>query len=292
MACLLASLLQVAISFSSHVAFQTPHRTFIPTSRAAQVTKRLSMTEDNSSVGDEGVITKNILGSTNSYLENLAVSDSLVAKDIVMAAMLDTAVTDFINDKGVVTDLPMNDEVVDDTLMAPLDTVRAFLAASEETTADAVATSERVSAFLTVSQEAAAAAEAKLSKEESEIVRLIPRSNDTVSVAIQAEPSILPASQVVGEPVTAVPVEIDTPDVKKILKFAIPAIGVWLCGPLLSLIDTSAVGLLSGTYQQAALNPAAAVTDYTALLIVRIFHVTVSQRSFVSNAKFLVLSLL
>ena len=58
------------------------------------------------------------------------------------------------------------------------------------------------------------------------------------------------------------------PSVRKILKFAIPAIGVWLCGPILSLIDTSAVGVLSGTVQQAALNPAVAVTDYAALLIV------------------------
>jgi hypothetical protein len=61
---------------------------------------------------------------------------------------------------------------------------------------------------------------------------------------------------------------ITPPSVKKILKFAVPAIGVWLCGPILSLIDTSAVGVLSGTVQQAALNPAVAVTDYAALLIV------------------------
>lgn len=59
----------------------------------------------------------------------------------------------------------------------------------------------------------------------------------------------------------------EAPAVSKILKFAIPAIGVWLCNPLLSLIDTSAVGLLSGTAQLAALNPAAAVTNYAALLI-------------------------
>jgi Na+-driven multidrug efflux pump len=57
------------------------------------------------------------------------------------------------------------------------------------------------------------------------------------------------------------------PSVAKILQFAIPAIGVWLCNPLLSMIDTAAVGLFSGTIQQAALNPAVAVTDYTALLI-------------------------
>jgi hypothetical protein len=57
------------------------------------------------------------------------------------------------------------------------------------------------------------------------------------------------------------------PTVGKILQFAIPAIGVWLCNPLLSMIDTAAVGLFAGTVQQAALNPAVAVTDYAALLI-------------------------
>lgn len=51
--------------------------------------------------------------------------------------------------------------------------------------------------------------------------------------------------------------------VSKIVKFAIPAMGIWICSPLLSVIDTSAVGLLSGTVQQAALNPAVAVTDYS-----------------------------
>jgi len=71
------------------------------------------------------------------------------------------------------------------------------------------------------------------------------------------------------QPTTVQPTvgEVEAPSVLKILTFAIPAVGVWLCGPLLSLIDTSAVGLLSGTAQQAALNPAVTVTEYTALLI-------------------------
>ena len=60
----------------------------------------------------------------------------------------------------------------------------------------------------------------------------------------------------------------------QILKFAIPAIGVWLCGPLLSCIDTASVGLLSGTAQQAALSPAVAVTDYSALLLAFIYTAT------------------
>lgn len=73
------------------------------------------------------------------------------------------------------------------------------------------------------------------------------------------------------------PLAISTPSVGKILKFAIPAIGVWLCGPLLSLIDTSAVGVLSGTVQQAALNPAVAVTDYAALLIAFLYTGTTNM---------------
>ncbi len=62
--------------------------------------------------------------------------------------------------------------------------------------------------------------------------------------------------------------EIEAPAVQNIIKFAIPAIGIWLCGPLLSLIDTSAVGMLSGTAQLAALNPAITITDDGALLVV------------------------
>ena len=61
---------------------------------------------------------------------------------------------------------------------------------------------------------------------------------------------------------------IEAPSVLKILKFAIPAIGVWLCSPVLSMIDTASVGLLSGTAQQAALNPAVSVTDMGALAVV------------------------
>lgn len=62
--------------------------------------------------------------------------------------------------------------------------------------------------------------------------------------------------------------ELETPDVRKIILFAIPAIGIWLCSPILSLIDTSAVGLLAGTSQQAALNPAITITEDGALLVV------------------------
>jgi hypothetical protein len=77
-----------------------------------------------------------------------------------------------------------------------------------------------------------------------------------------APDTVVPIAEAVEEEL------IEAPSVQKILRFAIPAIGVWLCSPLLSLIDMSAVGLLSGTSQQAALNPAVAVTEYAALLIV------------------------
>jgi len=54
------------------------------------------------------------------------------------------------------------------------------------------------------------------------------------------------------------------PSIQRIINFAIPAIGIYLCSPLLSTIDTASVGLICGTLQQAALNPAVAITDYSA----------------------------
>jgi hypothetical protein len=99
-------------------------------------------------------------------------------------------------------------------------------------------------------------------------------SNGTTTVGpISTLAKSKPPFEIVGVPGTTTAAKIVAPSVKKILTFAIPAIGVWLCGPLLSLIDTSAVGLLSGTTQQAALNPAVAVTDYAALLLVSFYVV-------------------
>ena len=60
--------------------------------------------------------------------------------------------------------------------------------------------------------------------------------------------------------------EMEAPSIKRIISFAIPAIGVYLCNPLLSTIDTSTVGLFCGTLQQAALNPAVTIIDYSARL--------------------------
>jgi hypothetical protein len=60
----------------------------------------------------------------------------------------------------------------------------------------------------------------------------------------------------------------EIPNVRKVLAFAILAIGVWALLPLLSMIDTSSIGLMAGTAQQAALNPAIAVINYLAKLMV------------------------
>lgn len=73
------------------------------------------------------------------------------------------------------------------------------------------------------------------------------------------------------------------PSLWKILTFAIPAIGIWLCGPLLGVIDTSAVGLLSGTAQQAALSPAVAMTDFAAILVAFMYTATTNLVASVSS---------
>lgn len=111
---------------------------------------------------------------------------------------------------------------------------------------------DNVEVILAASLQAVQVAEASLPPEVSASIALVNNGTDL--------------SAKIDETVLQNPA-IDAPRVSKIIKFAIPAIGVWLCNPLLSLIDTSAVGLLSGTAQLAALNPAAAITNYAALLI-------------------------
>lgn len=70
--------------------------------------------------------------------------------------------------------------------------------------------------------------------------------------------------------------EFGIPSVRMILRFALPATGIFLCSPLLSLIDTSTVGLLAGTNQQAALNPAVSLTEYSSRLISFLYTGTTS----------------
>lgn len=188
----------------------------------------------------------------------------------------DVAVVGIPEDLSII-DLSMNTKQLEDGLFSsdvslPLDSQRGISSVSNGTVLLNPASvdeerMEMVEAVLAASEDAAALAEASLQEDVAQEPP-VESSNDTgfsMPVTVENVPKILSASDVVGEPVTKEKVE--SPSVSKILKFAVPAIGVWLCSPLLSLIDTSAVGILSGTVQQAALNPAVAVTDYAALLI-------------------------
>ena len=67
---------------------------------------------------------------------------------------------------------------------------------------------------------------------------------------------------------------VTAPTISRILYYTLPAIGIWLCSPVLSMIDTAAVGLLAGTAQQAALNPAIAVSDYGAIVVAFMYTAT------------------
>jgi hypothetical protein len=194
-----------------------------------------------------------------------------------------------LSNDGIVVESPLRNDTLD-ILNAEL----ALLVDSEATAMDqgkdiffetiavtkpeeSMSIDEDVSAIIAASQDAIAAAEASMPKELIQKLELGGGNETVATIAVEPElPEILSAAAVVGEPVTSP--KISAPPVSKILKFAIPAIGVWLCGPLLSLIDTSAVGILSGTTQQAALNPAVAVTDYTALLIVSTVFVVICRK--------------
>jgi hypothetical protein len=111
-----------------------------------------------------------------------------------------------------------------------------------------------------------------LEKNLEEVVETAVAANGISSPTITA--AISSPSTPVDQGVYTMEERIEAPKLSKIIKFAIPAVGVWMCSPLLSLIDTSCVGLLSGTAQQAALNPAVAVTDYSALLVAFMYTAT------------------
>jgi putative MATE family efflux protein len=87
---------------------------------------------------------------------------------------------------------------------------------------------------------------------------------------LQNRASNIPANEIdnndkpQAKPQDSTDLDLTVPSVQRIIKFAIPAIGIYLCSPLLSTIDTSSVGLLCGTLQQAALNPAVTIIDYSA----------------------------
>jgi len=107
--------------------------------------------------------------------------------------------------------------------------------------------------------------EANGQQEQQDVPAAAAEVSDDAITAVEA------SSTVVSPPIER---EINTPSVAKILKYTIPAIGVWLCSPVLSMIDTASVGLLSGTAQQAALNPAVSVTDYGALVVAFMYTAT------------------
>jgi len=103
----------------------------------------------------------------------------------------------------------------------------------------------------------AGGAEALTELGRNNIIKTNPKGSESLSVLAKREEETL-----------------ETPSLRQVMKFAVSAIGVWLCSPLLSLIDTSTVGLLSGTAQQAALSPAVAISDYSTMMLAFLFTAT------------------
>lgn len=68
--------------------------------------------------------------------------------------------------------------------------------------------------------------------------------------------------------------EYNVPTTRDVLKYAIPAVSVWLCVPLMAMMDTSAVGGRASTLHLAALNPAIAIISYSAKLIAFLYSGT------------------
>ena len=65
--------------------------------------------------------------------------------------------------------------------------------------------------------------------------------------------------------------------VKDLMRFTLPTMAIWLCDPLLSLVDTSVVGLSSGTLELAAIAPGSVYAGYPAYLLATGFAVATTS---------------
>jgi len=237
---LVASLPALSSAFvAPRSAHQPKHQLPPPRHTVVAVFDQMGISEDSSStllVEEAEASARLAAPPPSSVLDKTSISedDDDLGKAIFLANAEENAdILGIMEDDGLVSNLSLEDASL--VTPTPMET-------------------ESVNAILAASEKAAALAEASLSRSSSET-----NVDDVLASSVdQQEPSS--AVVVQNKPLNA-------PSVTKILKFAVPAIGVWLCSPMLSLIDTSAVGILSGTVQQAALNPAVAVTDYAALLI-------------------------
>ena len=167
----------------------------------------------------------------------------------------------------------------DPVLAATEDTVQAILAASQEAVVEAEASfvSQQVADQLETFPESSTTTTRSAMEQDdppppivtaaSVVLEGHPEDKDSVPTL---DPEQEPQEQLEPLSSTAAAASsfvLEAPTLWQMIRFAIPATGVWLCSPLLSLIDTSTVGLLAGTTHQAALNPAVAVTEYSALCI-------------------------
>ena len=65
--------------------------------------------------------------------------------------------------------------------------------------------------------------------------------------------------------------------VRDLMKFTLPTMAIWLCEPLLSLVDTSVVGLSSSTIELAAIAPGSVYAGYPAYLLATGFAVATTS---------------
>ena len=64
---------------------------------------------------------------------------------------------------------------------------------------------------------------------------------------------------------------------KTLAIFLLPTLGIWIVGPLLSVVDTIAIGQATqGAIQLAALGPATVICDYLGFIFIAAFSTTIT----------------
>jgi len=77
----------------------------------------------------------------------------------------------------------------------------------------------------------------------------------------------LPQPLELSPPAAAAAQTTKLPSLRELATFCLPTLGIWLSSPLLSLIDTSVVGVTCATHHLAALAPSTKLCDYVAYFL-------------------------
>ncbi|CAB9526033.1 Protein DETOXIFICATION [Seminavis robusta] len=120
------------------------------------------------------------------------------------------------------------------------------------------------------------------SVDEADLDLPVERNNLTAALVEQENSALTEDATALAPPPPQYP---PTPTLRECLAFTLPALGIYTCPPLMSLIDASFIGRLSSSLELASLGPASTISDSAPLplLFLSIAATNLIAKSFAQN---------